>query len=141
MSRISVCNLQRKLAVNVAALQRSAERALELVKKFRQRKSTPLDDLEEISVLLISDRRMAGLHRRFLNQAGPTDVMTFDHGEIFVSVDTAQKNRRRFGLSLSREIALYIVHGLLHLHGFDDRRPADARKMERTQQKILDALN
>src|SRR4051812_49361437 len=114
MSRINVRNLQKKVAVQVPALQRSAEWALELVKKIRQRKSTPLDHLEEISVLLISDRKMAGLHQRFLNQAGPTDVITFDHGEIFVSVDTAQKNRRRFGFSLGREIALYIVHGLLH---------------------------
>ena len=84
---------------------------------------------------------MASLHRQFLNQTGPTDVLTFQHGEIFISVETARRHARVFGNSLARELRLYIVHGLLHLHGFDDRERADTRKMERMQSQILTAVN
>ena len=47
----------------------------------------------EIFVWLISDRRMAHLHRKFLGLSGPTDVLTFQHGEIFISVETARRQR------------------------------------------------
>ena len=80
---------------------------------------------------------MAALHHKFLNQRGPTDVLTFEHGEIFISVKTAKRNARAFGISLGDELRLYIVHGLLHLHGFDDRNQASAGVMAKTQQKIL----
>ena len=80
---------------------------------------------------------MSRLHREFLSQTGPTDVLTFHHGEIFISVEMAKRQARVFGNSLVRELQLYIVHGLLHLHGFDDRTPAEARKMEEIQEKIL----
>jgi probable rRNA maturation factor len=72
-----------------------------------------------------------------MNESGPTDVITFQHGEIFVSVEMARRNARRFGNSFERELRLYIVHGLLHLHGFDDRTAAGAREMEILQQEIL----
>jgi probable rRNA maturation factor len=74
-----------------------------------------------------------------MHQTGPTDVLTFQHGEIFISVETAKKHARAFGNSLASELRLYIVHGLLHLHGFDDQTQAGARKMERAQSKILKA--
>jgi probable rRNA maturation factor len=93
--------------------------------------------LPEISVWLISDRRMSRLHRQFLGQKGPTDVLTFQHGEIFISVEMAKQYAHAFGNSLLRELQLYIVHGLLHLHGFDDRTQHGALKMEKMQAKIL----
>ena len=98
-----------------------------------------LAKLREISVVLISDRRMAELHRRFLQESGPTDVITFQHGEIFVSTETARRQARRFGTSLEHELRLYIVHGLLHLHGFDDTTPRSAAQMKRTQEKVVAA--
>jgi probable rRNA maturation factor len=82
---------------------------------------------------------MALLHRKFLGQSGPTDVMTFQHGEVFISVETARGHARAFGNSLLRELKLYIVHGLLHLHGFDDQTPSEAHRMKAAQEKILRA--
>jgi len=82
---------------------------------------------------------MSRLHRQFLGQTGPTDVLTFLHGEIFISVETAKRHARMFENPFTRELQLYIVHGLLHLHGFDDRKRTDARKMERMQKRILAA--
>src|SRR5439155_26235682 len=134
--KITVSNLQRAVAMDLVGLEKFATRAVQRCMKLRRHKLTQLAKLREIFMLLISDRRMAALHRQFLDQPGPTDVLTFEHGEIFISVQTARRHARFFGNSLTRELQLYIVHGLLHLHGFDDRKRTDARKMERTQEKV-----
>ena len=134
---ISVCNRQRKIPANVADLEIFAGKALRRCLQLRKRKLTDLDQLNEVFVWLISDRRMASLHRKFMHQKGPTDVLTFQHGEIFISVETAKRHSRAFGNSLAGELCLYITHGLLHLHGFDDRTPAAARKMTAMQKKIV----
>jgi probable rRNA maturation factor len=141
LPRITVRNLQRTVPVNIGDLEKFAAKALRACLRLRKRKPTDLTKLSEIFVWLVSDRRMASLHRQFLNQTGPTDVLTFQHGEIFISVETARRHARVFGNSLVRELRLYIVHGLLHLHGFDDRKRTDAREMERMQKRILTAAN
>src|SRR5262249_53525298 len=127
---ITVRNLQRIVPVKTGDLEKCAKRAACCCIKIRRKKRTELTRLGEISVWLISDRRMSKLHRQFLGQMGPTDVLTFQHGEIFISVETAKQHARIFANSLTRELQLYIVHGLLHLHGFDDRTPAGARRMK-----------
>ena len=134
---ITVRNLQRKISVNVAELEEFAGNAMQHSLQLHQRKRTDLRKLNEIFIWLISDRRMALLHRKFLGQSGPTDVLTFQHGEIFISVDTARRHARAFGNSFLRELKLYIVHGLLHLHGFDDQTASEAHKMKTAQEKIL----
>jgi probable rRNA maturation factor len=134
---ISVRNRQRKIPVNVADLEIFAGKALRRCLQLQKRKPTDLDKLHQVFVWLISARRMASLHRKFMHQTGPTDVLTFQHGEIFISVETAKKHARAFGNSLVSELCLYIAHGLLHLHGFDDRTRATARKMKAIQKKIL----
>ena len=130
-------NLQRKVAINVTKLENFAGKALRRCLQLRKRKPTDLDKLHEVFVWLISDRRMDSLHRKFMHQTGPTDVLTFQHGEIFISVETAKRQARAFGNSLTSELCLYIAHGLLHLHGFDDRTQSAARKMKAMQKKIL----
>jgi probable rRNA maturation factor len=137
--QVIVRNLQRAVPIDVADLENFAAKALQLCLQLHKSEPTDLTKLREISILFISDRRMALLHRRFLNQSGPTDVITFQHGEIFISAETARRHARTFVNSLAREVRLYIVHGLLHLHGFDDRTEADARKMKAAQEKILAA--
>jgi probable rRNA maturation factor len=134
---VTVHNLQRKISVNVAELETFASNAVQNSLQLETRKRTDLRNLSEVSVWLISDRRMALLHRKFLGQSGSTDVLTFQHGEIFISVDTARRHARTFGNSLLRELKLYIVHGLLHLHGFDDQTPGEAHKMKAAQERIL----
>jgi probable rRNA maturation factor len=136
---INVRNVQRKVPIDLTALQGSAEHALRLCLRIPPNGVLRLNQLREIFVLLVSDRRIDGLHRQFLSKSGPTDVITFEHGEIFISAETARRHARQFGGSLLRELQLYVIHGLLHLHGFDDQNKVDARKMEKTQQRILAA--
>ena len=137
--RISVRNLQRKIPVNVGELETFAAGAVQRCLQLQKGKRTDLRKSREIFVWLIPDRRMAVLHRKFLGLSGPTDVLTFQHGEIFISVETARRHARAFGNLLMRELKLYIVHGLLHLHGFDDQRPGEAGRMKTAQEKILRA--
>src|SRR5215813_1321284 len=136
-TRVSVRNLQRKISVNVAELERFAENAVKRCLQLQKRKRTKLRKLNAVAVWLISDRRISKLHLQVFGDGHPTDVITFHDGEIFISVETTRRNARRFCNSLISEIKFCIVHGFLHLHGFDDRMPADARKMNNTQEKIL----
>jgi len=133
---IAVHNRQRAIKIDIAGLQRFAERAQELALKLRAWKARR-KELSHVDVMLVSDRRMSELHQRFLQIDGPTDVITFQHGEIFISVETARRQARTFGTSLKDELRLYLVHGLLHLRGFDDKVASSARVMRGTQEKIV----
>src|SRR5690242_20287476 len=134
---ITVRNLQRKSSLNITELQKFAANAVKCCFQLHKSRRTDLCKLREIFVCLISDWRMSGLHRKFLGETGPTDVITFHDGEIFISVETAGRYARQFGNSLTREIKLDIVHGLLHLHGFDDKSPAAAKTMRKAENKVL----
>ena len=134
---ILVRNLQRKISVNVAEVEKFARNALSRCLQLQKHKQTDLRKLNAVAVWLISDRRISQLHLQFLRESGPTDVITFHGGEIFIRVESARRNAREFGNSLMNEIKLYIVHGLLHLHGFDDQEPRDLRRMKNTQERIL----
>jgi probable rRNA maturation factor len=138
--RTEVRNLQRKVRVNIADLEEFAQKAAMKCLRLPSASTTDLQKLTDVAVLIVSDRRMATLHRRFMKERGPTDVITFQHGEIFIGAETAVRNARRFGKSLGRELRLYIVHGLLHLHGFEDRDEKTTRKMRWAERKILAGL-
>lgn len=133
---ICVHNRQRKAAVDANELEQFAQRALLLCLSER-RPVSGLTNLREIHVLLVSDRKLSELHRRFMGLIGPTDVITFQHGEIFISVETARRQAQAQRTSLAYEICLYLVHGLLHLHGFDDHLLVDRRRMCSVQERIV----
>ena len=126
--------------VDLAALRDFAKNALDACLDLRQRKSSRLADLSEVNVILVSDKSIAKIHKEFMNEPGPTDVITFQHGEIVISAQTAKRQARRFGSTLGHELRLYIVHGLLHLHGFDDKTAVGAAEMRRVQEKLVASL-
>jgi len=103
---------------------------------------------ERVDVVLVSDSALARLHGRHLADPSPTDVIAFDlsdpHGgvsaEIYASVERARMVARERGVAAGRELALYLVHGALHLSGFDDRRTAARRAMRAAERAVLDAL-
>ncbi|MFN2476851.1 MAG: rRNA maturation RNase YbeY [Chthoniobacterales bacterium] len=139
--RIEVRNVQRKLRVALPELQLFAEAALrESLRRFPARRRK-VERIDEILAVLVSDRRIAELHRRFMNIAGATDVITFQHGEIFVSVETAAANAKRYRTTTDAELRLYVVHGVLHLLGFDDTNDRAAELMRKTQLTILKAAS
>jgi len=138
---IRVLNRQRRLAVDARALETFAQAAFSECLKLRQRKSRRLKELAEISVIVVSDKRIAEIHRRFMNEPAPTDVITFQHGDIVISAETAKRQARQFGTTVVHELRLYLVHGLLHLCGFDDKTSAGAAEMKRVQERIVRSLS
>jgi len=136
---IIVQNRQRALRVDLKSLQGFANRVLPACLTFSVAGSNQIGNLSEVHVILVSDREISDLHFRFRKIHGPTDVITFHHGEIFVSVETAQRQAQLFGTSTLHEIRLYLTHGLLHLQGFDDEDPADAAEMSQMQEKLVKA--
>lgn len=96
-----------------------------------------LSDLEGLEITLLDDDEMGRIHGEFLNDANPTDVITFGHGELLIGVETALRQAAIFDSSADREIALYGIHGMLHLAGFDDRSEYDAKAMANRQMELL----
>lgn len=98
-----------------------------------------LAGLCSIEISVLGARAMARIHREFLNEPGPTDVITFPYGEIVVCAPVAASRAPEFQHTVTEELALYCIHGLLHLAGHDDVRPGDAKRMHREQDRILKA--
>lgn len=97
----------------------------------------------ELSVVFLTDPALARLHADFLADPTPTDVITFSGspalgtaGEICVSADAALRQASG-ARQVSDELALYVVHGWLHLAGYDDLRPAKKRVMRRAESRAL----
>ena len=93
--------------------------------------------LENIEVSLISDSEIARIHEQFMDDPTATDVITFHHGEILVSVDTARREAPSHDNTFSEEILLYIIHGILHLNGHTDLSEPERSNMVAAQEKIL----
>ncbi|MDX6766421.1 MAG: rRNA maturation RNase YbeY [Candidatus Methylacidiphilales bacterium] len=96
--------------------------------------------LDHIAVVFLSPAAMARVHGEFLGDPTPTDVITFEHGEILVCPAVAERQRRAEGLELHDEVLTYILHGLLHLCGLDDQQERDFARMRREQQRLLDKV-
>lgn len=97
-------------------------------------------ELTEVEVSLVDDATIAEVHGEFMDDPTPTDVITFHHGEILVSIDTARREGPGHGNTAADETLLYIIHGLLHLNGHTDLREPDRTAMHREQEAILDRV-
>jgi rRNA maturation RNase YbeY len=117
-------------------------RAAQAARKFGKRTDLGL------SVVFVSDAGLARLHARHLGDSTHTDVITFDlgdelggvGGEIYVSAPCARKTARERGVAARRELALYVVHGVLHLCGYDDHARDDRVRMRAAETRVMRAL-
>jgi probable rRNA maturation factor len=101
-----------------------------------------------ISVALVDDATIHVVNRRHLAHDWPTDVISFRLsgpeedllvGELVVSGEMAAVTAREVGVDPTAELALYVVHGLLHLCGYDDQSPEDIAVIRRREEEILTA--
>ena len=135
--KITVRNQQKSVRFDLRWVKNFA--ALSLLECLRRESKTPamLARLPAVDVAIISDKAIADVHKRFMQIEGPTDVITFEHGEILISAETAGENARRFGNGLNEELGLCITHGLLHLSGYEDKTAGEARTMRASQERIV----
>lgn len=103
---------------------------------------------DEVDIAIVSGQKMAWCNRTYLGHAGQTDVISFDltntppdpkHlvAELIVCSDVAIREAKKRKLAASNELLLYILHGLLHVIGYDDQTPADRKIMHKRQDHLL----
>ncbi len=103
----------------------------------------------ECGLLLVNDRIMARLNERYRGIAGSTDVLSFPMregpfellspgvlGDVVISAETAERQANAAGRPLLEEAAALLIHGILHLLGYDHQTPAEARKMRRLEGQL-----
>ncbi len=135
---ITIANRQRTKKVNTRLLKQIAGELLAELKIAEA----------DFGIALVSDKEMAQVNWQFLQHEGATDVITFDHestrtklhGELFICVDVAMAQAKEFKSSWQSELVRYVVHGVLHLLGYDDLKPALRRKMKREENRLVRLL-
>lgn len=135
---ISIHNSQKDLKFDKGATRALVEAVLSFLKV----------SFEEVSLYFVTEKQIAKLHSQFFNDCSPTDCISFpideNHlGDIFVCPAVAIRYAKKRGLDPYRETALYVVHGLLHLIGYDDleKKAKEAmRKKEKSCMRHLDRL-
>lgn len=137
---VEIRNRQRSRRVNVSRLCERTEDLLERELGL---------GVASLGIHLIGARAMAGMNWRWLRHEGSTDILTFDHrsgpgeplhGELFISVDDAVTQAAAFGTSADAELVRYVIHGVLHLMGYDDLEPAARRSMKRVENRLVRRL-
>jgi probable rRNA maturation factor len=91
-----------------------------------------------------TDEHLLNINKEFLNHKTYTDIITFDYtegdaisGEIFISIDRVKENAKKFKEPFQRELARIIIHGVLHLCGYGDKKPADKKIMRKKEDEAL----
>lgn len=139
MLELNIYNHQKVIRLSAdlcGRLKASARDAVIEVLNLAQRGSN-LSKVDEVEVNFVDDETIADLHLQFMQIPGATDVITFAHGEIHISVETARTQARDYANDFERELMLYIVHGLLHLAGYEDATEKQSGVMDDLQSTIL----
>lgn len=104
--------------------------------------------LGEVNVIFCSDNYILDINQRYLQHDYFTDIITFDYcegnilsGDLFISVDSVRENALEYGTEFPEELNRVIVHGLLHLIGYDDHTEEDVSMMRSKENYYLDLRN
>jgi probable rRNA maturation factor len=146
---LAILNRQRTKKINTRLLKEIVQAV------FAELKIESVESVE-LGISLVGAREMTLLNETFLKHEGSTDIITFDyqepgtgsrkpelklHGELFICVDEAILQAKRFRSTWQAEIVRYVVHGILHLLGHDDLKPALRRRMKREENRLVRRLS
>lgn len=131
---VRIANQQKDLALVSSAARKIAHVVLDLEKS----------NCRELTIYFVSERRICGLHQMYFADPSPTDCISFPIdseilGDVFVCPKTAIEYAKKHNSDIYEEVALYIIHGILHLLGFDDLTPSDRRIMRKKEKKCMAA--
>ena len=134
---VEIANLQKYYRIKSSNIKRAVKEVLR--KEGRDAR---------LSIVLVDNSRIKELNKQYFNSDEVTDVISFPlsnnknslSGEVIVSVETAVDTAAKRNISVEGEIVLYILHGILHLLGYDDGNEGDARVMHEEESKILKTL-
>lgn len=138
--KVSVVNSQRNISIDTRRLKQIAGRALNVLDEPNA----------ELSIYIVDDTEIKNLNYRYRGMDKATDVLAFSMregqrikgaegilGDVVISAQTAAKQARRLRKEIKYEIFLYLVHGILHLVGYNDASYEARKKMERVQNEIF----
>ena len=119
--------------------KREVHRIVSLLKKEL------LFNVNEISINIVTAEEILKVNTKFLNHDYSTDIITFNYSEenntleteIFISLDDAYSNAVKYKVSLDNELLRLVIHGCLHLLGYDDKDKSDKVKMKRMENKLV----
>jgi len=111
-------------------LEKIAEKTLKILKV----------KIPEISIVLVGDAKIKALNKKYRKSNKVTDVLVFDYGEIFICLPQAKKQAKKLGHSLKKELAILLIHAILHLVGYKDKTKKDLNKMLKKQEEICQKI-
>lgn len=129
MPNFEINNLTRS-KVDRKFLEKVAEKTLKILKI----------KILEISIVLVGDAKIKALNKKYRKSNKVTDVLAFDYGEIFICLPQAKKQAKKLGNILKKELSILLIHGLLHLAGYDHRTKKDLNKMLKKQEEICQKI-
>lgn len=109
-------------------------------------------NIDQIDYIFCSDAFLLNINRQFLNHDTFTDIITFDYGvssgkyqktiagEIYISIDRIKENAKKFNTEFTNELHRVMIHGVLHLCGFKDKKSADRQLMRSMEEEALGML-
>lgn len=141
--KITVADISFSRRVNARLVSRIAAAVLKILKKT--------GDIR-LNLIFLDDKAIRRINRRFKGSDRPTDVLSFPLGtgsrgtgkylgEIYISVDRAAAQSKIFDSDINEELVRYVIHGILHLFGYDDMTKTGRRKMSAREDEILRCLS
>lgn len=101
----------------------------------------------QINFIFTSDKYLLNINKQYLSHNYFTDIITFNdvqgdiiNGDIFISVETVKNNSLRFGVSFDEELSRVMIHGIMHLIGYDDQTEEQKSEMRKKENEYLDRL-
>ncbi|HZS47124.1 MAG TPA: rRNA maturation RNase YbeY [Blastocatellia bacterium] len=140
---ILIINRQRKTKLNTRDLRVYTQSAIELIEATIGKKTE--SDSRGVSIVFTGDRAMRKYNREFRGKDKPTDVLSFPSdsddsefadylGDIIISTETASRDAKELNLTFEVELRMLILHGLLHLYGYDHE--VDRGEMSRLERRL-----
>jgi probable rRNA maturation factor len=134
--------VRRAPAVRLSVEVAGGRHAARVLRAAARQQLATLGLVRELSLALVSDRRMRSLNREWRGKDRPTDVLSFPQhgaslGDVVISLDAARRQAREGGWSLSAELRRLLAHGLLHCLGHDHRTAQEARRMAAAERRLL----
>ena len=134
----SVRFFQEDVSYNLPHPRKSASWIKEVLKKEKRPKA-------EINYIFCSDKYLSRLNKDFLNHSTLTDIITFDNSsdakvldaDIYISIERVSENASRYKIAFDDELHRVMIHGILHLLGFKDKRPAEKAFMRKKEDACL----
>ncbi len=106
-------------------------------------------NIASLQINFVNSEYILPINKEYLNHNNSTDIITFDYsenqsefiGEIYISVSDAERNAASYNVSLDTEILRLIIHGILHLLGFNDLEKSDKKIMKAKENELVEKLN